>query len=77
MLQKTIIPRLPDGTFEPLPGIHPVLQHVYRARGLRSNRELEYGLEGLLSTERLDGAAEAARLLADRFPGPERVRLAY
>ena len=73
MLQKTIIPRLPEGTFEPLPGIHPVLQSVYRARGVRSNRELEYELGGLLSPERLDGAAEAARLLADALASDRRI----
>ena len=73
MLQKTIIPRLPEGTFEPLPGIHPVLQRVYRARGVRSNRELEYELGGLLSPERLDGAAEAARLLADALASDRRI----
>ena len=72
-MQKTIIPRSPEAPVEPLPGIHPVLQRVYRARGVRSSRELEYELGGLVSPERLDGAADAARLMADALESDRRI----
>ena len=45
-------------------GLHPVLERVYRARGLRRAAELDHSLERLLPVGSLEGVEAAARLLA-------------
>lgn len=44
--------------------VHPVLQRVYSARGVRAAAEVSGGLERLLPVGTLEGAAAAAELLA-------------
>ena len=66
-MQKQIITRPLTGEAGPLGDWHPVLQRVFRARGVVSAEELDYGLEGLLSPALLDGAGEAAGLIADHL----------
>jgi single-stranded-DNA-specific exonuclease len=46
------------------PDLHPVLQRVYAARGLRSGADLDLSLERLLPVGSLEGVDAAARLLA-------------
>ena len=46
-------------------GIHPLLARLYAARGVLGPDELDDGLARLLPPSSLQGAAEAARLLAD------------
>jgi single-stranded-DNA-specific exonuclease len=46
-------------------GMHPVLARVYAGRNIRSARELEYGLDGLVAPGSLKGIDAAAALLAD------------
>lgn len=73
-MQKTVIITRPlEEVAEPLEGVHPVLQRVFRARGVRSRRELEYELHGLIPPDRLQGADEAARLLADALACDRRI----
>jgi single-stranded-DNA-specific exonuclease len=43
--------------------LHPVLQRVYAARGLRSREDLDLSLERLAPVGSLGGAAAAAELL--------------
>jgi single-stranded-DNA-specific exonuclease len=49
--------------------LHPVLQRVYAARGLRSALELSLTLERLLPVSTLEGVDAAAELLAKHRPG--------
>lgn len=44
-------------------GVHPVLQRVYRARGVRTPEEASVGLERLLPVGTLEGVESAAALL--------------
>jgi single-stranded-DNA-specific exonuclease len=44
--------------------VHPVLQRVYAARGLRSNADLDLSLDHLLPVGSLEGVEAAAHLLA-------------
>jgi single-stranded-DNA-specific exonuclease len=46
-------------------GVHPLLARLYAARGVSSKDELDDGLARLLAPATLQGAAEAAVLLAD------------
>jgi single-stranded-DNA-specific exonuclease len=46
------------------PDLHPILQRVYAARGLRSGADLDLSLERLLPVGSLEGVDAAARLLA-------------
>ncbi len=46
-------------------GLHPLLARLYAARGIRHSSELETGFNKLIPPDRLRGAEEAARLLAD------------
>lgn len=61
-----IIQRRPQGSGGDLPpGLHPVLDRLYRARQVMSAQELEQSLERLIPPARLGNTSEAARLLAD------------
>ena len=46
-------------------GIHPLLSRLFAARGVVSADELDDGLARLLPPEGMQGAQDAARLLAD------------
>ena len=68
MQQKRIIQRsLESGDAESAfaEGVHPLLQRIYKARGVRSPDELDRSLHALLPVQELDGAEQAAELLAD------------
>ncbi len=69
------LPRLrrrpvPEGS--PLPGLHPVLDRVYRARGVTA-AELDLSLAGLASRHDLGGLEEAAALVADTVAAGGRI----
>jgi len=64
---------LPEGT--PLPGMHPVLDRIYRARGIRSQEQLDHSLRRLLPVSGLDGVQAAAALLADAVTEGRRILL--
>jgi single-stranded-DNA-specific exonuclease len=61
IVQRTLAP-MPEG-FSEL--IHPVLQRIYRARGVCSGDDLDLELAGLLPVSRLMGVEAAARLLLE------------
>jgi single-stranded-DNA-specific exonuclease len=54
----------PDGPAQFDAGIHPVLQRVYAARGVRSSSELLLSMQRLLPVGTLGGVQAAAQLLA-------------
>jgi len=59
-----IVRRLPAARTPPLGGaLHPVLDRVYFARGVRSAAELDTSLERLLPVGTLEGVADAVELL--------------
>lgn len=63
-VKKIIVRRSIADTTHELPGqLHPVLRRIYLARKLRSARELEFSLEGLLPYTSLKGITEAVELL--------------
>jgi len=49
--------------------LHPVLRRVYAARGVARDEDLDLSLERLLPVTSLEGAVEAARLLASHQRG--------
>ncbi len=63
-MEKRIVERPLPETGVKLAGLHPVLQRVYAARGVRSHDELELKL-ARLAQPRMGGLARAAGLLAD------------
>jgi len=54
-------------------GVHPLLARLYAARGVRSSAELDADLAHLLPPQTLQGAAQAARRLADAIAARERL----
>ena len=44
--------------------LHPVLERIYRNRGITSERQLQLGLQNLQSYDQLRGIQDAVRLLA-------------
>lgn len=54
-------------------GVHPLLARLYAARGVRSADELDIRTGALLPPDRLRGAAEAGRLLADAIAEGRRI----
>ena len=54
-------------------GVHPLLAQLYAARGVRNSDELDEGLARLLSPATLQGAKEAAVLLADSIHKNQRI----
>ena len=50
-----------------LPGdLHPLLQRLYASRGVRSDEELQLGLDQLIPVRQLDGVAGCRSALAHR-----------
>ncbi|HXW74300.1 MAG TPA: single-stranded-DNA-specific exonuclease RecJ [Steroidobacteraceae bacterium] len=63
-MRLRIVRRLPAVRAPPLGGtLHPVLDRVYAARGVRSAAELDNSLERLLPVGTLEGIADAVELL--------------
>ena len=54
-------------------GVHPLLARLYAARGVSAMDELDEGLNRLLSPSGLQGAAQAAVLLADAIAQDKRL----
>jgi len=54
-------------------GLHPLLARLYAARGVRSRDEIDTALAGLIPPDRLKGAEDAARLLADAIAMKKRL----
>ncbi|MDQ3059572.1 MAG: single-stranded-DNA-specific exonuclease RecJ [Pseudomonadota bacterium] len=54
-------------------GIHPLLAQLYAARGVNGAAELDDGLAKLLPPSTLQGALDAARLLADAMAANKRI----
>ncbi len=54
-------------------GLHPLLARLYAARGVRSREEVDTALAGLIPPDRLKGAEDAARLLADAIAANKRL----
>lgn len=73
--RKTMAVKIRQRTLQgkPLPGIHPVLDRIYRGRGVQSLDELHYGLDGLLPPWQLKGIQTAARRLADAIEQGEKI----
>src|ERR1700730_9604518 len=62
--------RLPEGTLDLVPHLHPVLRRVYAARGIENAADLDLSLDRLLPVGSLEGLDAATRLLAaHRFAG--------
>jgi single-stranded-DNA-specific exonuclease len=55
------------------PRLHPVLRRVYAGRGVRSESELELGLDQLLPVSTLDGIDAAVELLLRHFASQSRI----
>ncbi|MEO8544391.1 MAG: single-stranded-DNA-specific exonuclease RecJ, partial [Burkholderiaceae bacterium] len=54
-------------------GVHPLLARLYAARGVCAMDELDEGLGRLLPPSDLQGAQDAARLLADAIAQDKRL----
>ena len=54
-------------------GVHPLLAQLFAARGVTHRDELDDGLARLLPPEGLQGAQDAARLLADAIASGKRI----
>ncbi len=54
-------------------GVHPLLAQLFAARGVTHRDELDDGLARLLPPEGLQGAQDAARLLADAIASNQRI----
>jgi single-stranded-DNA-specific exonuclease len=64
-----IVRRVPAAPVSYGASLHPVLQRVYAARGVRSSLELDHSLERLLPVGTLEGIAAAADLLLEHRSG--------
>src|SRR5476649_1740207 len=53
--------------------LHPILQRIYAVRGVKSNTELERGLERLLPYRDLTGIQEATVCLAQALSQQEKI----
>ncbi|NRA23033.1 MAG: single-stranded-DNA-specific exonuclease RecJ [Oleispira sp.] len=56
-----------------LANLHPILSSIYQSRGIQSNEELQYGLQGLLSFHRLHDIENAATIIADAIEQQARI----
>lgn len=73
-MKKIIVRRSVADAAHELPAqLHPVLRRVYLARRLRSARELECSLDGLLPYTALKGIDGAVELLVDALHGQRRL----
>ncbi|NLB14623.1 MAG: single-stranded-DNA-specific exonuclease RecJ, partial [Gammaproteobacteria bacterium] len=61
------IRRRPQPSQSPWPGVHPVLQRVYAARGVADAAEVQHRLAAMLSPALLGGLDRDVALLADVF----------
>ncbi|MEE9358535.1 MAG: single-stranded-DNA-specific exonuclease RecJ [Sedimenticolaceae bacterium] len=61
--KKILRSSLPDVTNDLSDQLHPVLRRIYALRGLTSSKELDMGLEQMLTPDNLGGTKEAAILL--------------
>jgi single-stranded-DNA-specific exonuclease len=57
----------------PLHGLHPVLQRLYRHRGVHDARELDYQFAGLPAPELMKGMPQAITLLEAAFTQQQRI----
>ena len=73
-MQKTIVSRpVPDVQANLPNDLHPVLRRVYASRGICQSRELDLGLDSLLSVENMGGAVEAAQRLYGAMTTGQRI----
>lgn len=73
-MKKPIVRRtLPNYLFNDMPGVHPVLQRVYAARGIQSKKDLEQDLVRLLPYENLLNIHKAAICLADALKSQQNI----
>ncbi len=70
-MQRDVPPRVAFGLEQA--GVHPLLARLLAGRGVRDAAELDDGLQHLLPPDRLKGAGEAARLLADTITARQRI----
>ena len=67
------IRRRPQPSQSPWPGVHPVLQRVYAARGVEDAAEVQHRLAAMLSPALLGGLDRAVALLADAIARQRRI----
>ncbi len=67
------IRRRPQPSQSPWPGVHPVLQRVYAARGVADAAEVQHRLAAMLSPALLGGLDRAVALLADAIARQRRI----
>ena len=67
------IRRRPQLSQSPWPGVHPVLQRVYAARGVEDAAEVQHRLAAMLSPALLGGLDRAVALLADAIARQRRI----
>ena len=71
---KRIIQRQVDDTaLNSLPPLHPVLQRIYAARGLRGKEELQLSLKQLLPFHKLKGIDDAVAVLQTALEQQQRI----
>ncbi|EDP46792.1 single-stranded-DNA-specific exonuclease RecJ [Rickettsiella grylli] len=71
-MNKAVLRREFNGV-ENLSGLHPVLQRIYAARGIKSKAELDYQLQHLLHYQSLTGIEEAAKCLGEALMQQQRL----
>lgn len=70
---KMRIRRRPQTPQSPWPGVHPVLQRVYAARGVEDPGQVRHRLSGMLPPAMLGGLDRAVALLADAIARQRRI----
>lgn len=73
--KKILRSSLPDIPCDFSDELHPVLKRVYAIRGLTSSRELDMGLERMLTPDKLGGTKEAAALLYGAIKNGKRIMI--
>ena len=63
--RRLVVRSLPDGMAGEWPGIDPLLQRIYLARGLSDGGQLDYALRGLLPVSSLPGVEAAVALILE------------
>lgn len=64
-VHKKIIRRHSDGEAFSINALHPILNRIYSARGIKTNKEIEYNLSHLLPYQSLLGIDQAVACLYD------------
>lgn len=72
-MNKTIRPRVLADDAVLLPGVHPVLAHLYALRGVKDVAELERVLKGLAPAQKLKGLEQALVLLEQALREKKRI----